>query len=323
MPISRGEGAPVLPSINANLLVALDALLRTSSVSRAASTMGVSQSTMSGTLAQLRDLFSDPLLVRQGRSMVPTPLARAVGLELRRGADAFETVLSRRGGFDPKTSRQEFVVALNDRSEEALLPALIARVRRHAPGVSLQALPWGLFEPPAGLLDGTVDLVIGIAEHADGEREPTVPAGAGRSLRMSALFDSELTTIARTGHPKVGRRLTLDTFCEVEHVLGTEQPRGRGVVDRALDSLGRERRIAVRVHRHSLVARIVAETDLIATIGKRPAAHAAKRYGLRCFKPPVEVRRASFTMMWSASTDQDPARRWLREQVGAAAERLG
>lgn len=138
---------------------------------------------------------------------------------------------------------------------------------------------------------------------------------------MSPLFDSELTTIVRTGHPKVGRTLTLDTFCEVEHVLGTEQPRGRGVFDRALDNLGRERRIAVRVHRHALVARIVAETDLVATIGRRPAAQAAKRYRLRCFKPPVAIGRASFTMMWSASTDQDPARQWLREQVRAAAKR--
>ena len=319
MPIYRSDathGQNRLATINGNALIALDALLTTRSVSRAAAAMGVTQSTMSGTLARLRELFDDKLLVRNGRAMVPTPLAGQIRDDLRRGVDALERVLNSRRGFDPARSRDHFTIALNDRSEETLLPGLVRRLRDIAPGVTLQIVPWGHFDPPPGLANGSIDLSIGISASGPTSKEwPSAPRRLEHSIRSQTLFASGLTSIVRADHPGVGRRLTLKAFCALEHVLVTEEPRGVGIIDDALAKVGRSRRIALRVHRHALVARLVAETDLIATIGRRPAAAAAAVFDLRTFKPPVSLPPAAFTMMWHESTQDDAARRWLRARV--------
>ncbi|MEM6993990.1 MAG: LysR family transcriptional regulator [Myxococcota bacterium] len=322
--MNHGHGSS-LANTNVNLLVALDTLLQTASVTAAAARMGITQSSMSGTLAQLRRVFGDPLLVRSGRGMQPTPRALELAADLRTGVQAFERVLAGGPCFDPATSEETFTLALPDRVELALFGELLAHIKQIAPGVGLQVVPWGRLDPAPGLATGGVDLSIGILIPPRGPATASWtafpdPVPPGYFTRR--LFDSGLVCLARDGHPRIGKRMTLAAFCDVEHILVTEQPGGLGIVDNALAAVGRSRRIAVRVPRHVLVGELIACTDLVATIDRRVAAVHAERYGLRRFKPPVELPLGSFGIIWHARTNEDPARTWLREQVAIVAAGL-
>lgn len=316
-----------LLTTNANLLVALELLLRERSVTRAAKLAGVSQSAMSGSLAQLREIFGDPLLVRVGRGMQPTPLASNVHGELARGVEALSAALSGGSRFDPTTSREHFVLALSDRVEFVLLGKLMSHVRSLAPRITLQVLHWSGLGPPPGLASGDADVgtSIRLPPGAKGAAFPTAAAtGEPRAPghQSVALFDSGLSSVVRREHPRVGKRLSLAAFCDLEHVLVTEQLQGRGIVDDALAALGRSRRIAARVPRHTLVADLVTQTDLIATIDRRVASALAASHGLRVFPPPFQLPHGQFELIWHDRTHRDPARRWLRQQIQLVAAQL-
>lgn len=308
---------------NVNLLVALDALLQTRSVTRAAEAVGISQSAMSNALAQLRDLLQDPLLVRAGKAMEPTPFATGLVPDLRAGVGALERVLDSRGGFDPPTSRANFTLALGDRDEAALLPPLLSALRERAPGVSIQVLPWGRLEPHPGLGRGEVDVSLGpVVTHTPQGDWPAAPDQPRRGFHTRPLYDSMLRTVVRADHPEVVDGMDLDTFCRLDHVLVTEQPEGTGIIDDALRSLGRARTIAVRVPRHTLVGELIASTDLVATIDGRVARAQAQMRGLQVFPVPVEIPRATVAMVWHDRTDADPARAWLRATIAEVASAL-
>ena len=309
-----------LRNTNANLLVALDALLTEQNVTRAARRLGITQSSMSANLAQLRRLFDDPLLVRAGRSMRPTPLAQRITTDLRLGIDALEAVLAGGPHFEPTTSEERFVLALNDRVESVLFPALATRVFDLAPHVTLQVVPWGRIPPPPGLGTGEIDVGVSISVS-----DP--PAGLGRGAppdlpsgyHSRALFDSGLASMVRADHPKASSAGSLETFCALDHILVTDGLGEIGVVDHMLAARGCSRRIALRVPRLTLVGELVAQTDLVATMDRRVAARQAHRHGLHLFPPPVELPQGEVILVWHERTHAAPARRWLREQIFATA----
>lgn len=301
-----------LHGINTNLLVALETLLRERSVTRAAARVGVTQSAMSNILAQLRDLLGDPLLVRAGRGMEPTPVALELAEDLRTGVEAFSRVLSGTHGFDPTTSTEQLTLALSDRVEAVLFAALVAEVREQAPGISLQVVPYSDIVPPPGLTRD-IDVFVGIMAGPDFD--------PGR-LHHEVLLDEGLATIVRTDHPRVRRRLTLKAFCELDHVLVTEQRGASGIVDVELARKGLTRRIAIRVPRHTLVGDLIARTDLVATIDGRIAERFASGLDVRVFPTPVPLPKAAFAMMWHDRTHADPARQWLRKQLQRVARTI-
>src|SRR5690606_35044863 len=128
----------------------------------AAREVGITQSAMSGTLAQLRELLGDPLLVRVGRTMQPTPRALELEEPLRRAVQALEEVLVAPRAFDPATSEQRFAIALDDRADLMVVPELMRRISAEAPNVRLQVHAWGRHEPPHELATGELDLAVGV-----------------------------------------------------------------------------------------------------------------------------------------------------------------
>jgi DNA-binding transcriptional LysR family regulator len=318
---------------NANQLVALAALLRERSVTAAARKVGITQSAMSGTLAQLRETFADPLLVRVGRSMQPTPRALALMDPLQRAMAALDEALTQPTAFDPKTSEARFTLALDDRAEMMIVPELMRRIRDEAPGISVQVHAWGRHRAPPGLASGELDVAVGVFV--------TNPSSAAalRRLRRSwpssspelvppghhtaPMLELGLASIVRTDHPRVGKRLDLDTFCALDHVLVTEEPWAMGVIDDALARLRRHRRIAVRVPRLLGVGRLVARTDLCASMDERMAWLHAQGNAVRILDPPITVPGAELSMLWHDRTHRDPARLWLREQLSVATAGCG
>lgn len=298
-----------LRAVDLNLVLALDALLAERHVTRAAARLGVTQSAASHALARLRELLGDPLLVRGPKgAMLPTPRATELAPAVHRILEDLAGVLRGQGGFDPATATHTFHVGAADYIELILLPRLVERLARSAPGIDLWIHQFGEFGD-AELAAGVLDLVIGPPRRA------LRPAGSYEKV----LFDEHFTCIVRKGHPLADARMTLPRYAAASHVLVAPRGTPGSLVDDALAAAGRTRRIAVAVPHFLVVPHVVAASDLVATLPNRVAAFFADLVGLARASPPVELAPFQMAMAWHERMHEDVRHRWLREQLLAVA----
>ena len=285
--------------LDANLLLALDVLLAERSVTRAAERLHVTQSAMSHKLRQLRAQLGDELLVRGRSGLVLTERAEAIAGPLR------QAVLDLRGAvhvgapFDPATARRRFVLSASDYGELVAIPALLAHLGRIAPGVDM------VIEPPAPdlfarLEAGNIDIAIA----------PLLDAPTG-ILRRKFFAEGFLVAL-RAGHPHARKRLDLDGYLTLSHLLVTPRGRGTGPVDEALAAQGLSRRVALRAPSFAAAPFIAAQTDLALTAPEGLLRAAARHAPLRLHPPPLALPQVPIFFYWHERMDRDPAHRWLR-----------
>jgi DNA-binding transcriptional LysR family regulator len=298
-----------LNAIDLNLVLALDALLTERHVTRAAMRLGISQSAASHALARLRELFDDPLLVRGPRgTMVSTSRADQLAPAVHRVLVDLAAVLRGDAAFDPATARRTFRIGGGDYVELVLLPRLLERIGRTAPGVDVWVHSFtehGDTELAAGVLD----LVIGPPRGA------ARPAGSFEKV----LFDESFTCIVRAGHPLAGSKMTLARYCAAPHLLVAPRGTPGSVVDDALAAVGRHRRIAAAIPHFLVVPYVIAGSDLVATLASRVAAMFSETLGLVCAPPPLAIPKFQIALAWHERTHQDAPHRWLRDQLIAVA----
>lgn len=291
-----------MPGPDLNLLVTLDVLLAEGSVARAARRLRLSPSAMSRALARLRAATGDPLLVRSGRGLVPTPRA----LELREKVGPLlmdvAAVLSPVETLDLKKLTQTFTLRTGDGFVETFGPALIARIGRDAPGAHLRFMQ----KPDrdnSPLRDGTVDLETGVAG-----------AATGPELRTQSLFRDRFVGVVRKGHPLSRAKITPARYAKGHHVDVSQHVARQGLdagpVDGALAAAGLEREIAIVVGGFSSALALARASDLIATVPERHTGNL--RTGMFSFALPVAMPEISVSMLWHPRLDADPAHRWLR-----------
>lgn len=294
-----------IASVNLNLLVAFDALLAERHVTRAAARIGVTQGAMSNSLRQLRGLFDDPLFVRAPRGMTPTPRAIALGPHVREGLARLQTALGE-PTFEPASAEQSFVLAANDFVELVLLPPLLARLSKEAPGVRLDVRPWGRHDVP-DLRE--IDLALGYFDRIPPKHH------------VKKLFEEPYACIVRKKHPAVNKRLTAKIWASIPHVVVSEsRDAGPTAIDKALAERGLARTIVLRVSHFLLVPKVVASTDLAAAIDRRVAL--AFDLPIQIFDPPLPLPPGKVAMVWHERTDGDPALRFLRSLVESVARAL-
>jgi DNA-binding transcriptional LysR family regulator len=288
--------------VDPSLWRALDALLQERHVSRAAARVGLTQSAMSRVLARLRVDLRDPLLVRAGRSMVLTPRAEALAPRLHAALTGVDHVLGERQAFDPATSRRTFRVTTADYGVAVVIVPLMARVSRQAPLVSVAVEPFRAdFEEE--LSAGTLDMAIVPRRHSGG------------SLVWTKLRSEPFLTLVRKGNPRVGRRLDLDTFCALSHVVVAPERRTGNALDTMLASLGRTRHVALRVPSFVAAPLAVADSDMVLTAPESIARRFASVLGLRVFEPPLPTEALSLAFGWHERQRNDPGHRWLRKLI--------
>jgi len=280
-----------------NLLLALDVLLDEMSVARAARRMRLSASAMSRTLARLREATGDPLLVRAGRSLMPTPRA----LELRDQVSPLvrdaETVLRPTHAIDPSTLERTFTLRTSEGFAETFGPDLIARVATEAPRVRLRFLQKP-DKDSAPLREGAIDLETGVVDKT-----------TGPEVRAHALFRDRLVGVVRAGHPLSLVRVTLARYTSNPHV-DARRGSDKGPIDDALEALGRARHIATIVSGFATAISLARATDLIASV---PDKHTVGlRFDLHTFALPFATPDFAVSLLWHPRLDADPAHRWLR-----------
>jgi DNA-binding transcriptional LysR family regulator len=294
-----------LGALDLNLLVALDALVRERNVTRAAERVGITQSAMSHALARLRTLTSDPLLVRSSAGMVLTARAEALGPPIRRALEDVSRALAPPLPFDPKTARGRVVIGTSDYGELVLLPRLVARLQREAPGIDLRVRAYE--DGAAQLASGAID--VGVA--------PVRPRDEAPGIFAKRLFDETFVCVVRKGHPLAQKKMTATRFADARHALIAPRETEGGFVDDALAKLGLSRRVAVAVPHFLIAPHLVAASDLVLTLASRVAHVLAKPVGLAVLQPPRELGLEGFTMsaLWHERTQNDPAQRWARNLI--------
>jgi DNA-binding transcriptional LysR family regulator len=291
-----------IAGIDLNLLPVLDALLAECSVSRAASRVGLSQPAMSNALGRLRGLLNDPLLVRTGGGMEPTPRALELAAPVHQILHDVRRTLSAPPAFDPKQSTHAFHIRAADNLELSLLPHLVERLKQIAPLVDIVMTREG-GSTEEDLRTGRIDLFLGTWFN--------VPA----SFKQHLLRQETFACIARQGHPKIKARLTLKTYIEVGHVLVTPAERPGSVVDTVLSDQGLGRRVVLRTPHFLVAPLVVARTDLIATLPRGVATTFAEILPLKVYPPPLDAPGFPIQMVWHARTHEQAPHQWLRRVI--------
>ena len=294
-------------NLDLNLLRALDMLLSEGSVTRAAQRLGLSASAMSRTLTRLRSATGDPLLVRAGRGLVPTPRA----VEMRDVVhDLLRDVRSVLGPQTREIDVREIDRTFTIRAGEGFLAMysapLVTAIMVAAPRVRLRFAP----KPDKDaepLREGWVDLEVGVLG-------ATAP-----ELRSRLIFRDRFVGAARVGHPLLGAVITPQRYAACRHVVASRRGAFNGPVDAALAELGIERETAVVVPGFPDALRIARASDLIALVpGSCFESEDPILEGLRAFQLPVQAPEIAISAIWHPRMEADPVHRWLRDAVNAA-----
>jgi DNA-binding transcriptional LysR family regulator len=299
-----------LRNLDLNLLVTLDALLHEQSVTRAAARLHLSQPAVSHALARLREAFGDPLLVRGQHGMTPTPVALSFREPLRRTLEDLEQVLATSRGFDPGKSTVTYRLGVVDYVSFLLLPAVMELLRKRAPSIKLVAVqPSSIEEASDGLANGSLDLAIGF-----------IVAPPPRTRRRVLLHDSFCCLASAAHHDDA--TLTMTDYIQAAHLGISTSGRLDGLIDATLEHLGMRRNVAMSVPHFFAAAAIAAQTDLLLAAPRRVAAMLTPTLPLRVLELPFNAPRLELSQVWHERTHTDPAQRWLRTMVSAAASGL-
>jgi DNA-binding transcriptional LysR family regulator len=297
----RPHGSDTVARPDLNLLFTLDVLLAEGSVARAARRLRLSPSAMSRALARLRKATGDPLLVRAGRGLVPSPRA----LELRDSIG--QLVRDAEAALRPATKLnlgqldRTFRMRVSEGFVENFGAALLARVHRAAPQVRLHFLH-KLEKDSGPLRDGSVDLETGVVDEA-----------ISPEVRARPLFEDRYVGVVRAGHALSRGRITAARYAAVPHVHVWRRENDRGPVDDALAALGLKRELAATVGSFSAALALARASDAVATVHER---HTGTLFaGMHSFALPLPIPRFTVSLLWHPRSDGDPAHRWLRACV--------
>lgn len=299
----------IMEDIDLNLLVALDVLLAEGSVTEAAKRLGLSPSAMSRTLSRLRSVTGDPLLVRAGRSLVPTRFAESLRDRVHAVTEDARTILRPAASeLDIATLETTFSIRVSEAFLELMSAPLVSAITEAAPRVRVR-FALKLDKEPHTLREGLIDLEIGVLG---------VPAP---ELRTRLLIRDRLVGVAREGHPVLaGGAVTAKRYAAGGHIAVSRRGEFADAVDEALERKGLKREIRVVVPGFPDAMRIAASTDFIAAVplsclGKGKVNEGVARLGIRSFELPFETPEILIAAIWHPRADADPAHRWLRNIV--------
>ncbi|WNI33604.1 LysR family transcriptional regulator [Streptomyces sp. ITFR-6] len=295
--------------LDLNLLTALDALLEEGSVAGAAARLHVTPPAMSRSLGRIRKATGDQILVRTGRSMVPTAHALAIRAQVHDLVQQAQLLLSAEQDVDLTTLERVFTVRWHDALTAACGPALIAAVHRQAPGVRLRLLA----EPGSGtpeLHRGEIDL----------ESSSTRPALPG--IRSRLVGEDKLVVAVRAGHPLTEGSMSAGRYAAAEHIAVSRRGRLHDPVDDALAVQGLERRVVAAGLTVTTALQLALQSDLVVTLADAVTRAARDRLGLLTLPLPVQMPAIPLHLVWHQRYDNDHAHTWLREQAGRTAQAL-
>lgn len=304
-----------LSSLDLNLLLVLETVLRERSVAEAARRLHVTPSAISNSLAKLRVALGDPLVTRQGRGIVPTPRAAELAPALGRAMAELERAITQ-GPFDSASCTRTFTMAMADAGQVTWLPSIAALLAKHMPSARLRVVGIDSLLALGDLGSSEVDLHVGVR-------------AAGAGIHCEPLHDEPTLLVARAGNAQCAGRLSRQALASLRHVA-IEMAPGRGFRDALAAKYAQAkllRSVAVTVPTFAAAAAVTAATDLVTTLPESLFAAQGSRLGLVAVQGPVPSYAVSMALCWHARTHSDPAmiefRRLVRSALASAAEGSG
>ncbi|MFC5479151.1 LysR family transcriptional regulator [Massilia suwonensis] len=302
--MNKVHNAGLDSNLDLNLLPVFDTLVRVRNVSRAAEELDMSQSAVSHALKRLRSFFGDPLFLKTGSGMQPTPRALELVAPVQAVMETVRGELLVREGFDAATARRSFGLCLTDMGELIFLPRLIAQLRRAAPGCTLRTLQVPVQQIGTMLESGEADLALGSLH--------SVPDG----LFQQQLFARSFVTIVNRGNRAIGETLTRERFFALEHIVVSLSGRIEDAYDAVIDQGNEPRRIYLTTPHFLTVPMIIEQNpDLIATVPRELATKFATYKSIRMVETPVSVPPFGIRQFWHPRFQHDAANIWLRKLV--------
>jgi len=290
-----------LSKVDLNLFIVFDAIYTEANLTRAGQIVGITQPAVSNALARLRETFNDPLFVRTAQGMVPTPMAQNIIGPVRNALSLLRVSVQESRIFNPQQAAKTYRISMTDLTEAVILPLLFQRLRRLAPTVVIESFLSKRRETTKELAAGRLDFAV------------DAPLNTDPQVRHVKLMEDRYVCAMRKGHPMASKeKFTLDDYLSLTHIHISSRRNGLGHVDLALGKMGIQRKIALRSQHYLMASQVLQQTDMVMTVPER----FARRHELHWFNLPVnDVPMVETHLYWHESTDQDPANRWMREQM--------
>ena len=297
-----------LNKVDLNLFIVFDAIYTEANLTRAGQIVGITQPAVSNALARLRETFNDPLFVRTAQGMVPTPMAQNIIGPVRNALQLLRVSVQESRTFSPAQANKTFRISMTDLTEAVILPHLASRIRRMAPNINIDSFLVKRRETTKELAAGRLDFAI------------DAPLNTDTQVRHVKLFEDHHVCVMRPGHPLAKKeRITLDDYLAQSHIHISSRRNGLGHVDLALGKMGLQRRVVLRSQHYQMAPLVMESTDMVMTVHER----FAKRHNLHAVALPIDdVPPIETHLFWHESTDQDPANRWMREQIIELSQKL-
>ena len=289
-------------SLDLNLLIVFNAIVKDRNVTLAARRVGLSQPAMSSALNRLRRIFNDPLFVRTGDGMLPTPYAQQLAPPIQRACELVENLGEIDTGFDPLSAKNSFRFYMTDIGETIFLPKLLGALKERAPRVTVQVLTIPEYGEQAAMAAGDVDLAIGFF--------PDLKSG----FFQQRLYVDHFVCLIRADHPLAKGVMSVKEFAAMRHVMVATAGTGHeALVARAV---ARHRlQVALRIPHFMAVPAIIGSTDYVVTVPSRLARALDNVVGIRAVEPPVKIPSFEIKQHWHERYHRDPANRWMRALV--------
>lgn len=288
-----------IKDIDLNLLRLFDAVYRTRNVSRAADLLDLTQPAASQALTRLRLLIKDPLFVRAGGGVQPTPKADRLANAVRSALGLLEEALNESALFDPLQSRKVFRIHMSDIGEGRFLPELMVALQRQAPGVRLETLPVPRHEIPQRLDSGAIDFAFGFL--------PTV-----KDTQRVQLIQDRYVVLLRAGHPFAAKRRSGPALLKDLQQLEYVAVRSHSDTLRILEMQQLQDRIRLTTEHFMVLPAIVRATDLAVVMPRNIARTFAADGGYTLIEPALPLRDFTVSLHWSRRFESDPGNQWMR-----------
>lgn len=294
--------SPGAPHVDLSLLPALNALLTEQSVTGAAERLAVSPPAVSRALSKIRKALGDPLLVRAGRGLAPTPRALELRPRVRALLRDAEALLAPPRSTDLATVDRTFTIVADEAYAAVLAPPLLERAALQVPSAHFTfTVQKSHGDTP--LRDGTADIEVGVIDEPSGE------------LQIDPLFQDRYVGVARSGHPMLGDEVTASAFAAEQHISVSRKGRMSGPIDVALEKLGLRRHVVAAVADYAEALLMIPLCEFVTAMPRTLAVSAQRYVGVEVFELPVETASIGICQAWHPRHEAEPVHRWLRETV--------
>lgn len=286
--------------VDLNLFIVFDAIYTEANLTRAGQIVGITQPAVSNALARLRDTFNDPLFIRTAQGMVPTPMAQNIIGSVRHALQLLRTSVQESRTFNPAEASKTYRISMPDIIEQMLFPPLFQRLSKQSPFIRMESLLSKRRETTRDLATGHLDFAL------------DAPLNTDPQVRHTKILEDRYVCALRPGHPLAADSITLEQYLSLPHIHISSRRNGLGHIDLALGKQGLQRNIVLRSQHYLMATSVLRDTDMSITVPE----YFARRHKLHYMPLPVsDIPRLETHLYWHESTEQDPANRWMREQI--------